>query len=137
MTSPRLTTSIPFWALVGGSAVAIAGGAYLLVTTLDVMSTKLLDGTATGVEVYPGQVWGVLGAILIGAGLIGFALALTLGALRSLAPAAAVEVVDAPAWEETDVIVTEVVAEAVPVDVAADAADVATDGVTPEATPTR
>ena len=43
------------------------------------------NGTATGVEVYVGQIWAVLGAILIGVGAIGLLLAFTLGALRAFA----------------------------------------------------
>ncbi len=102
ITRPRLTHSVPFWILLGGSVVSIGAGAFVLVDKLAVMATTLTDGTATGVEVYAGQIWAVLGAILIGAGLIGLALALTLAALRSFAPVAADEIVDAPAWTEVD-----------------------------------
>ncbi|MFM9500649.1 hypothetical protein ACKI1Q_44695, partial [Streptomyces galilaeus] len=49
------------------------------------------------VEVYAGQIWAVLGAILVGVGAIGLALALTLGALRAIVAGAAPAV---PAWEE-------------------------------------
>ncbi len=80
----RVIRSIPFWVLVGGSLVAIGGGVYLLVTKLTIMANTITDGTATGVEVYPGQIWAVLGAVLIGAGLVGLALALTLGTLSAL-----------------------------------------------------
>ncbi|SBS73935.1 dinucleotide-utilizing enzyme [uncultured Microbacterium sp.] len=97
---PRLTRSIPFWLLVAGSLASVGVGSYVLTNNIGTMVTTLTDGTATGVEVYAGQVWGVLGAILIGAGLIGLALALTLGALRAFAPAPAVEVVEAAAWDE-------------------------------------
>ena len=98
----RVIRSIPFWVLVGGSVVAIAGGAFLLISKLNTMATTLTDGTATGVEVYAGQIWAVSGAILAGAGFVGLALALTLGALRSVvAPAAdVVTVVEPVAWEE-------------------------------------
>ena len=105
-TAPRLSRSIPFWVLVGGSVVAIGAGTYLLVDKLGTMAATLTDGTATGVEVYAGQIWAVLGAILIGAGLIGLALALTVGAVRTLVPAAPVEVVEPPAWED-EVVVAE------------------------------
>lgn len=81
----RVIRSIPFWVLVGGSVVAVGGGVYLLVDKLTVMASTLADGTATGVEVYAGQIWAVLGAILIGVGLTGLALALTLGTIGSLA----------------------------------------------------
>ena len=105
MSTTRLSRSIPFWVLVAGSVVAIAGGAYLLITKLAVMASTLTDGSATGVEVYAGQTWAVIGGILVGAGLVGLALALTLAALRAVvAPRAieveAVEVISAPAWED-------------------------------------
>lgn len=105
-TAPRLSRSIPFWVLVGGSVVAIGGGTYLLVDKLSTMAATLTDGTATGVEVYAGQIWAVLGAILVGAGLVGLALALTVGAARTVVPAAPVEVVEPPAWED-EVVVAE------------------------------
>lgn len=100
MSTTRLSRSIPFWVLVGGSVVAIAGGAYLLISKLTTMATMLTDGTATGVEVYVGQIWAVLGAILVGVGLIGLALALVLGALGSFAQPAAVEVAEPVAYAE-------------------------------------
>lgn len=106
MPTTRLSRSTPFWVLVGGSVVAIGGGAYLLIDKLTVMANTLADGTATGVEVYAGQAWAVTGAVLVGAGLIGLALALTLGALRALL-APKVEIVEAPAWEEEVVEVAE------------------------------
>jgi len=99
-TRPRLTRSVPYWLLIAGSLASSAGGAYLLLDRLGGMDARLTDGTATSNDVYVGQIWAVLGAILIGAGLVGLALALTVGALRSFAPAAAVEVVEAPAFEE-------------------------------------
>lgn len=130
MPPTRLSHSIPFWVLVGGSAVSIAGGAYMLVSKLDSIATSIAGGTATAVDVYVGQIWAVAGAILIGAGLIGFALALLLGVLRSFAsPAAAViEVIDAPAWEEDVVEESPVAAPAVVAeDVAAEPAVALTD----------
>lgn len=96
----RVIRSIPFWVLVGGSLVAVGGGVYLLVDKLSVMASTLADGTATGVEVYAGQIWAVLGAILIGVGLIGLALALTLGTIGSLARGTTPSVVA----EEIDVV---------------------------------
>jgi len=116
MSTTRLSRSIPFWVLVGGSVVAIAGGAFLLISKLNTMATTLTDGTATGVEVYAGQIWAVSGAILAGAGFVGLALALTLGALRSVvAPAAdVVTVVEPAAWEE-EVVEVASVAPVVPV----------------------
>ncbi|MFT4214562.1 MAG: dinucleotide-utilizing enzyme [Microbacterium sp.] len=81
--STRLSRSVPYWILVAGSAASIAGGAYLLVDKLGGMDTRLTDGSATSNDVYVGQIWAVFGAILVGAGLVGLALALTLGALRA------------------------------------------------------
>ncbi len=102
MPTTRLSRSVPFWVLIGGSVVSIAGGAFVLVSKLDIIATSITDGTATGVEVYAGQIWAVLGAILVGAGLVGFALALTLAALRTaVSPSVeVVEVIDAPAWQD-------------------------------------
>lgn len=97
-TRPRLTRSIPFWLLVAGSLASTAAGAYVLLDRLGGMDARLTDGSATSNDVYVGQIWAVLGAILVGAGLVGLALALTLGALRSFVAAAGVEVVEAPAW---------------------------------------
>lgn len=108
-TRPRLSRSIPFWILIVGSLATSAGGAYLLVDKLGGMDARLTDGSATTNDVYVGQIWGVLGAILIGAGLIGFALALTVAALRTLsAPATpAVEVEAASPEVEADAPVEE------------------------------
>ncbi|MEV5042862.1 dinucleotide-utilizing enzyme [Microbacterium sp. LMI1x-1-1.1] len=84
-TRPRLTRSIPFWLLVAGSLASSAAGAVVLIDKLGTMETALTAGTATGVEVYVGQIWAVLGAILIGVGAIGLLLAFMLGALRAFA----------------------------------------------------
>ncbi|CAL4859514.1 dinucleotide-utilizing enzyme [Microbacterium sp. MM2322] len=101
-TRPRLTRSIPFWLLVAGSLASSAAGAVVLIDKLGTMETALNAGTATGVEVYVGQVWAILGAILIGVGVIGLLLAFTLGSLRAFATAprgevAPADVVDEPA----------------------------------------
>lgn len=112
LTLPRLSRSIPFWVLVVGSVVALAGGTYLLVSKLDTIATMITNGTATGVEVYAGQIWAVFGAILIGSGLIGLALALTLGTLRAFAAPA--EIAEPLVWEEE-------IVEIAPVDAVAEA----------------
>lgn len=101
-TRPRLVRSIPFWLLIVGSLASSAAGAYLLLDRLGGMDARLTDGTATSNDVYVGQIWAVLGAILIGAGLVGLALALTVGALRSFAPAPASEVVEPPAFDDAE-----------------------------------
>ncbi|QLD12920.1 dinucleotide-utilizing enzyme [Microbacterium oleivorans] len=104
---PRLVRSVPFWILIVGSAAAIGGGAYVLVDKLGTMETTILDGTATGVDVYVGQVWGVFGGILVGAGVIGLALALAVASARALVPR---PVVESPAPVEQ----SDVAAETVP-----------------------
>lgn len=88
-TRPRLTRSIPFWLLIAGSLASAIIGAVVLLEKLQTMETALTEGTATGVEVYVGQVWGVLAAILIGVGVLGLGLAAALGALRSVVRPAA------------------------------------------------
>lgn len=101
-THPRLVRSVPFWLLVVGSLATLGAGVFVLVDKLGGMDARLVDGTATMSDVYVGQVWAVLGAILVGAGLIGLALAATLGALRSFASTpVATEIVDAPAFDES------------------------------------
>lgn len=101
-TSPRLSRSIPFWLLIAGSLGSLAGGAYLLVDRLGGMDARLTDGTATTNDVYVGQVWAVFGAILIGAGILGLALALTVGALRSVVAGRPAVVETAPVVEEAE-----------------------------------
>lgn len=105
-TRPSLVRSIPFWGLVAASLATALSGAALLVDKLGVMTTTLTDGTATGVEVYVGQSLAVLGAILLGAGVIGILLALVVAAIATLRPHAPVEVVEPIDWsaesDETD-----------------------------------
>jgi hypothetical protein len=100
-TRPRLTRSIPFWVLVVGSVASIGFGVWLTIDKLTVMETKLLDGTATGVEVYGGQAWAVFAAAFVGAGLVGLVAALALGAARTFA-ARPVEVVEAIDWQQEE-----------------------------------
>lgn len=95
---PSLIRSIPFWILIVGSLAAIGFGFWLTTDKLGVMSATLTDGTATGLEVYVGQVWAVVGGILVATGLIGLALSLVLGVVRSLLPQPAIEVVETIAW---------------------------------------
>lgn len=99
---PSLVRSIPFWILLAGSVVVGVVGAWLAVDKLAVMSAALTAGTATPVDVYVGQVWAIVGGILIATGLVGLALALVLAVLRSFVPAAPVEIVEAPDWSEDD-----------------------------------
>jgi len=81
---PRLVRSVPYWVLVVGSLGVGAVGLWLTLDKLGVMTATLADGSATGVEVYAGQSWASLGSIMIGAGVVGLALALTLAAAASL-----------------------------------------------------
>ncbi|WP_460774017.1 dinucleotide-utilizing enzyme [Microbacterium sp. GXF7504] len=100
-TTPRLTRSVPFWILLVGSLASIAFGVWLTVDRLGLMTETLLDGTATGVEVYAGQAWTVFAAAFVGAGLVGLVAALALAVARSFV-AQPVEVVEAIAWADDD-----------------------------------
>jgi len=97
-TRPRLTRSIPYGLLIAGSLASAAAGAALLVDKLGGMDVRLTDGTATGNDVYVGQIWAVFGAILVGAGVVGLLLAFTVGAVSALVPSAAA--VEPPASDE-------------------------------------
>lgn len=97
-TRPRLIRSIPFWGLLVVSLATIAAGWFLTTGELASMTTTLTDGTATGVDVYVGQSIAQLGAILIGAGVIGILLALGVAAVSTLRPHAPVEVVEPIDW---------------------------------------
>lgn len=109
-----LTRSISYWLLLVLSLVSAGVGAWLISDNASIMTAKLLDGTATGVEVYVGQPMIVVGAVLLGAGVIGVLLTLALAAAKSLVPAAAPVVVE-------------------PIDWAADAEDVAAPDATTDA----
>jgi hypothetical protein len=129
-----LTRSIGFWLLLVVSLATTAVGAWLISGQIGTMTTTLLDGTATGVEVYVGQSLVVVGAGVLAAGIIGILLTLGLVAARSLVPAPAPAVVEAIDWTaepaESPVVAAEtapateaepVVVDAEPVDLAADA----------------
>jgi hypothetical protein len=98
-TRPALVRSIPFWGLVVASVGTAGYGAMVLAEKLGTMTTTLTDGTATGVEVYVGQSQAVFGAVLVGAGVIGILLALTVASLSTLRPAAPVEIVEPIDWD--------------------------------------
>jgi uncharacterized membrane protein len=87
---PRLVRSIAYWVLVLASIASLALGMLLTVPNIGVMTSSLLDGSATGVEVYSGQAWVTLGAALAGAGVLGILIALALAAAASLIPRAVV-----------------------------------------------
>lgn len=111
-----LTRSIGFWLLLVVSLVTTAVGAWLISSQIGTMTTTLLDGTATGVEVYVGQSLVVVGAGVLAAGIIGILLTLGLVAARSLVPTPAPAVVEAIDWTTEpdgtpEVIETSAVAE--------------------------
>ncbi|GAA2924762.1 hypothetical protein GCM10010458_02770 [Microbacterium luteolum] len=95
-----LTRSIGFWLLLVVSLATTAVGGWLISGQIGTMTTTLLDGTATGVEVYVGQSLVVVGAGVLAAGIVGILLTLGLVAARSLvpAPAPAPAVVEAIDW---------------------------------------
>ncbi|WEF22476.1 hypothetical protein [Microbacterium maritypicum] len=105
-----LTRSMGFWLLLVVSLATTAVGAWLISGQIGTMTTTLLDGTATGVEVYVGQSLVVVGAGVLAAGIVGILLTLALVAARSLVPAPAPAVVEAIDWtveaEETPAPVT-------------------------------
>ena len=102
-TRPALVRSIPFWGLVVASVATAGYGAMVLAEKLGTMTTTLTDGTATGVEVYVGQSQAVFGAVLVGAGVIGILLALTVASLATLRPSAPVQIAE-PVEGTTDEI---------------------------------
>ncbi len=99
---PSLVRSIPFWILIAGSLATAAVGLWLAIDKLGVMSVGLADGTATPVDVYVGQVWAIVGGILIATGIIGLALALVVAAIRSFVPVTDVEIIEAMDWSSDD-----------------------------------
>jgi len=101
-TTPSLTRSIPFWILLVGSLASIAFGVWLTVDRLSVMTATLLDGTATGVEVYAGQSWAVFAAAFVGAGLVGLVAVLALAVARSFT-VGQVGALEAVAWADDEV----------------------------------
>ena len=93
-----LTRSIGFWLLIVLSVASAAVGAWLVNSQLSTMTATLLDGTATGVEVYVGQSLSALGSTLIGAGVVGVLIALALLAVRALLPASAPAALEPIDW---------------------------------------
>jgi hypothetical protein len=124
-----LTRSIGFWLLIVLSLAAGAVGGWLVNSQLTTMTATLLDGTATGVEVYVGQSLAVLGAVLVGSGVLGILIALALVAVRSLIPTAAPAPLEPIDWstseaDDAPVAATDAVEETAPdspADAAADA----------------
>lgn len=99
-TAPRadLLRSIPFWILLVGSIASAAVGVWLILSKIDTMTTTLADGSATGVEVYAGQSWVILGGALLAAGLFGLIAVLALAVARSFVTPRAADVVEVVDW---------------------------------------
>lgn len=96
-----MNRSIPFWILLAASVALVVSGALVVLDHLGTMTTTLKNGSATGLEVYAGQSWIVIGAALLGAGVLGVLLALALLVVSGLvAPAALERVESGPAITE-------------------------------------
>ncbi|WP_431072235.1 hypothetical protein [Microbacterium phyllosphaerae] len=93
-----LTRSIGFWLLLVLSLASAGVGGWLIAGQVGTMTSTLLDGTATGIEVYVGQSLVVVGAALLGAGVIGLLIAIALTAVQALMPATAPVVVEPIDW---------------------------------------
>lgn len=93
-----LTRSIGFWLLLVLSLASAGIGGWLIAGQVGTMTSTLLDGTATGIEVYVGQSLVVVGAALLGAGVIGLLIAIALTAVQALMPATAPVVVEPIDW---------------------------------------
>ena len=129
----RLARSVPFWVLLLASLASIGVGLWLVLTKVSEMSATLADGSATYEQVYVSPAWIGFGGVLVGAGILGLLLVLTLAALRSALPAPAAET----AIVEETVIVEEAapVAEQAPVFEDADVETSTTDTAPPGALP--
>lgn len=100
-----LTRSIGFWLLLVLSLASAGVGGWLIAGQIGTMTSTLLDGTATGIEVYVGQSLVVVGAALLGAGVIGILIAVALSAVQALLPSPASVVVEPIDWAaESDAV---------------------------------
>lgn len=91
-----LSRRIGFWFLAFVSVLSLALGGSLIIGQLGSMNTGLLDGTATAADVYVGQSLVVVGAVLVGAGLVGGMLTVAVSLLQAQ-PAATSDEEAAPA----------------------------------------
>lgn len=105
-----LTRSAGFWLLIVVTLAAVGVGGWMIAGQVGTMTTTLMDGTATGVEVYVGQSLVVVGAVVLGAGLVGLLLSLGLVAARTLV---ATPVTAAPIVEQEAPIIQDETAETV------------------------
>ncbi|WP_460801849.1 dinucleotide-utilizing enzyme [Microbacterium sp. GXF6406] len=102
MRNTSLLRSLPFLLLVVLSLASVIVGGWLSTDQISTMTTALLEGTATGVEVYAGQSWVVIGGALVAAGLIGLFLAFALGAAKALLPRRAIDTLDPIERDDAD-----------------------------------
>ena len=99
-----MNRSISFWILLAASVALTVVGALVALDHLGTMTAALNNGSATGLEVYAGQSWIVIGAALLGAGVLGILLSLALAVVSTVVRAAP----ESPAalaplgFEETD-----------------------------------
>lgn len=109
-----LTRSIGFWLLLVLSLASAGVGGWIIAGQLGTMTSTLLDGTATGIEVYVGQSLVVVGAALLGAGVIGILIAIALSAVQALVPAPTPVLVEPIDWtaESSDSDESEIAADA-------------------------
>lgn len=109
-----LVRSIPFWILFIGSLALTGFGAWMVIDRLTRLESSIATPPtdtagqlATTISVYVSPAAATVGAILLGAGLIGLLLTLTVATLRSVLPAPAVEAADEMAWsDDIDDLVT-------------------------------
>lgn len=84
-----LIRNLGFWLLLAASVASTTFGTLITTGQLGMMTAKLLDNTAVAVDVYVGQSRVVVGAVLLGVGVLGILLVLTLIAAKSLVQPAA------------------------------------------------
>jgi hypothetical protein len=105
-TRPRLISSIPFWVLLVASLAAVASGVWVVLDRLERISTAILTQTPEAViEVYQSQSTIIVGAVVLGAGLVGLLITLGVAALSTLRtqPEIVVEEIDWTSDDETAV----------------------------------
>jgi len=102
-TRPRLVTSIPFWVLLVLSLASVIGGLVVVFQQIDAMQAVLNDPNATVVTVYVAQSWAIVGAALLGVGVLGVLTTLAVAAVVSTRPRpdVSVEAIDWASDEES------------------------------------